>query len=171
MNNQPREDWIRDEEVDAALVQQMAPEDQGPFNNYGHRFLESAFIGRSFVVYRACKRRNEAEQVAVFDVIDLGLDADGLFVRMRNRHTKTELDIGHVPTRLGRYSVFAQIPAKNMMRRAARLGSDGKLEWTTDLGILFKVRNNPDFHNAGNIYVANVGDYEAKFGPLDNATE
>lgn len=163
--------WLSDEEADAALIRLMEPDDQGPYGNYGHRFLDSAFVGRSFAIYRAGKTKTDAELLAVFDVTDLGFDEDGLFVRLRNRYTKTDIDVGHVPTRLGRYAVFAQVPAKNMMRRTARRGGTGEIEWTTDIGFMLKVRNSPDFHNAGNIYAANIGDFVAKFGPLDKEPE
>lgn len=156
--------FLSDQEVESALVGRMHAEAQGPYNNYGHRWMEAAFVGRTFVVYRAGRGRREAEELAVFDVKSIGMDAEGLCVEVQNRRTGDMQAIRHVPQRLGRYSVFVQVPPKSILKLEAQRADNARsLTWLMSIGLMLKTRNKPEFHNPGNIYACTLAEYEQKF--------
>lgn len=156
------DEFLSDQEAEAALARRMHAEDQGPYSNYGHRWMEAAFVGRTFVVYRAGRGRREAEELALFDVVSLGMDSEGLCVELKNRRTGDMQAVRHVPQRLGRYGVFAQVPLKSVLKWAARQTGDS-LTWLMSVGLMLKTRNKPEFHNPGNIYVCTLAEYTQRF--------
>lgn len=156
--------FVSDSEVESILASYMLPTDQGPYNAYGHRWVEAAFIGRTFVIYRAGRTKAEAERLALIDVEDITLDDEGLCVALKNRNTEELIHIRHVPTRLFRYAVFVQVPPKTVLKWNAQRGDNGRpASWLMSVGLLLKTRNNADFHNKDNIYCCTLAEFEQRF--------
>lgn len=161
----PRSDsFLSDSEVEATLASYMIPADQGPYNAYGHRWVESAFIGRTFVIYRAGRNKQDAERLATIDVEDINLDTEGVCLTLKNRGSTDRIEVRHVPTRLFRYAVFVQVPPKTVLKWNAQRGDNGRpARWLLSVGLLIKTRNNAEFHNKDNIYCCTLAEFEQRF--------
>lgn len=154
--------FLSDEEAESALVTLMPEEERAAFLNYGHRWVESAFVGRTFVVYRAGQGRREAEVLATYDVTNLAMDGTGVSIELENRRSGERLVVDHTPRRLGRYGVFMQVPIKTLFKLNARR-DESDLRWLQSIGLLFKTKNKPDFHNKGNTYLCTLAEFSQKF--------
>lgn len=142
---------------------QMADNDKGPYANYGHKWIDTAYAGRKFVIYRAGRLRNEAEVIASVDVQAVWLSPEGLRVSLVLDKTGEEITLDHVPRKLFRYAVFAWTPSHCVTRTQVTRYADGDLGVSSASGVVFKTRNKPEFHNQGNIYLQPLSSFRIRF--------
>lgn len=158
--------FLTDEENEDASVGAMPVEEQQVYWNYGHKWIDSAYVGRTFVLYRAGRNKDEAEIVNLFDVTFFRIDPQyGGRVKLVNKKTGEEMEVGFTPKRLFNYSVFVQVPGKQVVRLDRLQNDDGTIGLERiSFGLVFKTRNAPRFHNKGNMYITTPRDFRDRFG-------
>lgn len=158
--------FLTDEENENISVGNMTVEDQQVYWNYGHKWIESAYVGRTFVLYRAGRSKEDFEIVNLFDVTFFRIDPQhGGRVKITNRKTGEEMEVGFTPKRLFNYSVFVHVPGKQVVRLDRLLSDDGVVDMERiSFGLVFKTRNHPRFHNKGNMYITTPRDFKERFG-------
>lgn len=156
--------FLTEEQQAEYHVQQMG-EDEAVYRNYGHRFIESTYVGRVFVLYRALANQ-QAEVVTLVDVEDFSASPDeGSTMVLWNRKKEQRLVVGHTPVRLFQYSAFVFLPTKQVLKWVATIDKpNAKPTFRLDFGTVITQRNHPRFHNRGNIYVCTPSDYLERFG-------
>lgn len=157
--------FLDDQESEAELVLQMPAQEQAVYRNYGHRWIDSAYIGRTFVLYRAGKHRGAAKVVTLIDVTEVSLTADaGMSCVLRDRNTGETQHVGHVPQRLFKYGVFVQFPVKVVLKwDAIQYDTHSPVVRRLQFALVIKTKNHPKWHNDGNTYIAIPRDFQAQF--------
>lgn len=158
--------FLTDEENENVSAGAMPVEEQQVYWNYGHKWIDSAYVGRTFVLYRAGRNKDQAEIVNLFDVTYFRIDPQhGGRVKLVNKKTGEEMEVGFTPKRLFNYSVFVHVPGKQVVRLDRLMNDDGTIGLERIyFGLVFKTRNAPRFHNKGNMYITTPRDFRERFG-------
>lgn len=90
-------------------------EDQELYKTLKHSYLEGAFVGRVFVVYRAtgiiAGKPNPPQILGYIKVTDFESSPDyGSEVEIENLNTSERMWVGHIPNKLYNYDLFMSVP-------------------------------------------------------------
>lgn len=149
--------YLSEEESLAALVQQIAPQDQAAFADMKASRIEAAFTGRHLIVYKPtglteAGQHRAPEILTVLGFSDFFCDAqDGADVVVHDLRAQEKMTIGHIPTRAFDYDLFLQIPAVYRLRWDARRSDDGLVRSLVFPVSIFS-RNRSSHYSAGVTY-------------------
>lgn len=152
----------------ADLTGQMPSEERSIFDKFGHLRVESAFIGRLFIIYRPTglnpdKTHADPEILTTVRLQDFRCNSkDGSVAHVIDVMTGQSQEITHVPARLFHYPVYVSLPPFSKLRWDARM-SGGKVKRSLSYALLVKTRNRSDFYSLGNTYCETPNDFKALF--------
>lgn len=161
--------YLSDAENLNDLVGRMPEEDRAVFSSFGHMRVESGFVGRLFVVYRATglnvdKTHKNPEILTTVRLGQFQCDSkNGASVVLTDNVTGQTMTVGHTPARLFHYPIFVAIPPHARLRWDARPKGDGEMTRTLAHSMLIKARNRSDFYSMGNTYCETPNDFRALF--------
>lgn len=146
--------YLGDKESLEDLESRMMSPDREIYKGYRHLRVESAFIGRIYVIYKptglnAEKTHKAPEVVGQIKVTGFTCEARrGCEMVIEDLGTGATCNVGFIPQRLFNYDVFVAVPPFQRLRWDGR-PSEGGIRRSMAFGILLKTRTRSDFYSAG----------------------
>lgn len=146
--------YLGDAESLKDLESRMTSPDRETYEGFKHLRVESAFLGRIYIVYKptgltAENTHREPEVLAQIKVVDFHSSArEGSSIKLENLDTGETMTVSHIPKRLFGYDAYVASPPFQRLRWDGRL-VQGTVKRTLAFGILFKTRTRSDFYSAG----------------------
>lgn len=141
------------------LLGRMPEDEREKYARYGHHRIMSAFVNRTFIVYRANGKNKMPEVLARLNVVDFQISPDGAFAIVENMDTGLRETITYVPRRVFDFPVFLALPPVMDVRYDARIENSKINRWVA-FAVLAKTRNRADFYSSGNVYLETPNNFK-----------
>lgn len=167
--------YLDDEANMRDLVSQMPEMARTQYDdNFGHRGVEAAFVGRVFVAYKAKGRApdgacNPPEILNLIKVTSFEVTAeDGARVTLVEQNEGNRQVVTYVPERLFGMPIYVSIPPRLTVRWDVH-EADGKMFRSLAFALLVKTRNRSDFCSKGNTYLQTPNGFHKMYaGVMDD---
>lgn len=165
-------EFLGDEESMNQLVSRMADQrDREKYVKYGHRRVESGFVGRLLIIYspqglHPDGRHRDPEIFTTVKVLDFtATPKQGWNAVVEDLETGDLQTIDYIPARLFNYDVFVSIPPFMRLRWDAR--KNPPHDRSLSFALLVKTKNRSDWYSKGNVYAETPNNLRALYPDLD----
>lgn len=139
------------------LSSMVPQQEQEVFRSLKHSYLEGAFIGRIFIVFKAAGMTggvpNPPKILGRVKVHDFESDAEfGSDFSIEDMETRERLWIGHTPKRLFGYNIFMAVPTRLQLGWASNRDDEGNVRHTMVFGVLIRVHSRSEYCTEGKQY-------------------
>jgi hypothetical protein len=146
--------YLGDAESLKDLESRMVSPDREIYADFKHLRVESAFLGRIYVVYKptgltSSNIHRDPEILGQLKVIGFVSDGQrGSTIELENLSTGEVLSVSHIPRRIFDFDAYVASPPFQRLRWDGRVMS-GTVKRSLAFGILLKTRTRSDYYSAG----------------------
>lgn len=146
--------YLGDTESLKDLESRMSSPDREVYESFRHLRVESAFLGRIYIIYKPTgltekNEHREPEVLGQIKVIEFEASArDGSTIRLENLQTGEVMSVSHIPKKLFGFDAYVASPPFQRLRWDGRL-VQGTVRRSLAFGILIKTRTRSDFYSCG----------------------